>query len=163
MSQVRQKGEGLVSKSSLDERFWAKVDRSGDCWIWTAATNGRYGVIGGRRSRFYAHRLSVLLDGREIPEGMQIDHLCRNTLCVNPKHLDVVTPKENWRRIPREGLPCVRRSRTRTHCSKGHELSPENVFYKKGETFRRCRACHRIQTARFRLKLKQGTNHDGAC
>lgn len=54
-----------------------------------------YGQAGGK---WYAHRFSVVMDGREIPEGMQVDHLCKNTGCVNPAHLEVVHPRGNIRR-----------------------------------------------------------------
>lgn len=77
-------------------RFWLKVDRSGECWLWTGSTNGRgYGHVRVNMCLTYAHRLSYEMSVGPIPEGLQIDHLCGNTLCVNPEHLEVVTAVEN--------------------------------------------------------------------
>jgi len=88
-----------IKKTPLAIRFWRKVDKSGDCWLWTGSTNGRYGKMKENGRFLYAHRASVIVDGREIPDGMEIDHLCRNKLCVNPKHLDIVTPQVNVARM----------------------------------------------------------------
>ena len=81
------------------ERFWTKVDRSGDCWLWTAAlTAAGYGSfrLGGRaRPASYAHRLAYEIAGGEIPEGHHIDHRCHNRRCVRPEHLRAVTPSQN--------------------------------------------------------------------
>lgn len=83
-------------------RFWAKVDRTtGDaCWPWTARLDrDGYGTLKmptGRSIR--AHRFAYELLVGPIPEGLVIDHLCRNRRCVNPAHLEPVTAEENWRR-----------------------------------------------------------------
>lgn len=83
---------------TIPERFEVKVDKAspGGCWLWTGANNGRYPVFqkGGR----YAHRWSYEHHVGPIPEGYEVDHLCRVTLCVNPAHLEAVTPQENKRR-----------------------------------------------------------------
>lgn len=80
---------------SLEERFWAKVDKSGDCWLWTGARNP-YGRIGiGRHRTVLAHRVAWELMVGPIPDGMKIDHRCRVVACVNPDHLRVVTHKQN--------------------------------------------------------------------
>jgi hypothetical protein len=85
------------------ERFWRHV-QIGDpegCWPWLAATNNRgYGVTsrGGRGTRIYAHRLAWELERGPIPEGLTIDHLCRNRGCINVRHMEVVTLAENIRR-----------------------------------------------------------------
>lgn len=83
------------------ERFWAKVDRRNDneCWAWTAGTadhgNARYGQFHIAGRTVSAHRAAYTLLVGMIPDGLQIDHLCRNTLCVNPAHLEAVTQREN--------------------------------------------------------------------
>jgi hypothetical protein len=78
------------------ERFWAKVNKTETCWLWTGCDNGKgYGQTfpGGRTT--YAHRYSYVLHNGQIPAGMVIDHKCFNRRCVNPEHLRAVTTKQN--------------------------------------------------------------------
>jgi hypothetical protein len=78
-----------------DERFWPKVEKTGTCWLWGGARDrGGYGVFENQK----AHRVSYVLSGGTIPEGLQLDHLCFVRHCVNPEHLEPVTAKENTRR-----------------------------------------------------------------
>lgn len=82
------------------EDFWSKVERSEGCWTWTGRlTEKGYGLarypIGGKRYGIRAHRLAYHLTTGAIPEDKQVDHLCHNRQCVNPKHLRVVTHKQN--------------------------------------------------------------------
>lgn len=84
----------------LEERFWEKVDKSGECWEWTAARDrDGYGQIGrgnGKPGNMVgAHRVSYQIAYGPIPAGMVIDHTCRNRGCVNPGHLNAVTHKQN--------------------------------------------------------------------
>src|SRR5689334_7081030 len=80
-------------------RFWTKVDKSGDCWLWTGAVNDSgYGAIWDGYRLVYAHRLSWELHGGTIPEGFDLDHLCLTRTCVNPAHLDPTTHGDNVRR-----------------------------------------------------------------
>lgn len=97
------------------ERFWSKVNKHagippapylwveemGECWFWTGAPdpNG-YGKFAAHGAMEYAHRVSVWLSGRDTPVGMHVDHLCRRETCLNPLHLEVVTPRENLDRAP---------------------------------------------------------------
>lgn len=116
-----------------------KVD-GGGCWLWTGATNG---VGYGRLGRQYVHRLSYTHFVGEIPDGLQLDHLCRVPLCCNPDHLEPVTIGENVRR----GLaPIITRLRhaARTHCRVGHVLTPENTYVRPGDRARICRECQRL-------------------
>jgi uncharacterized Zn-finger protein len=84
---------------SVEERFWAKVDRRGpdDCWPWLAGRDylgyGAFSRVRAKTER--AHRVGYELLVGPIPEGLQLDHLCRNTSCVNPAHLEPVTNREN--------------------------------------------------------------------
>jgi len=121
-----------------EQRFWAKVRKGDICWNWTAAKMpAGYGLFGvGRRRPEYAHRFSYELAFGPIPQGMVIDHLCRNTSCVNPDHLEVVTHRENSLRG--NGSPAL--NARKTHCIHGHEFTPENTYrYPHGG--RKCRTC----------------------
>ncbi len=83
-------------QARFEDRFWAKVDRSGDCWEWTASKIKGHGHLGAANGgTAYAHRVSYELLVGPIPAGMEIDHMCHNRGCVNPEHLRVVTPKQN--------------------------------------------------------------------
>ena len=122
----------------IAERFWPKVQYSPGCWLWTGAKTGRgYGQISRGRvgeGTVLAHRLSYELIHGSIPDGLEVDHLCFNPACVNPGHLEAVTPKENTRRA----LVAGRRQR-RTHCFRGHEFTEANTYQYRGH--RQCRAC----------------------
>ena len=85
--------------NTLYQRFWAKVNKTDTCWLWTASTLNGYGQIkaGGRFGKILlAHRVAYEMLVGPIPEGLQLDHLCRVTLCVNPKHLEPVLFFEPW-------------------------------------------------------------------
>lgn len=80
------------------DRFWSKVDKTGECWVWTAACNNRhYGLFGFNGRLVLAHRFAYELTTSPIPEGLVIDHICFNTKCVRPDHLRAVTPTVNTR------------------------------------------------------------------
>lgn len=94
-------GDPLGStRPTPEDRFWAKVDKCRDgCWVWTAkGTPAGYGQFRVDGVDVYAHRFSYELHVGPIPDGLQIDHLCRVTSCVNPAHLEPVTGAENLRR-----------------------------------------------------------------
>ena len=81
---------------SVTDRFWSKVDKSGECWIWTAGLNNYgYGNFYAAGKYIGAHRFSYELANDTIPDGMVVDHQCFNTRCVNPDHLRLATIKQN--------------------------------------------------------------------
>lgn len=113
------------------------------CWLW----NGRLNKDGYGRTADdkLAHRVSYTLLKGAIPDGLELDHLCRVRCCVSPDHLEPVTQAENFRRsMPNTQAirkwTADRAART-THCPYGHEYSAENTFLKRG--MRNCRECHR--------------------
>lgn len=83
-------------KKTVEERFWSKVDKTGECWIWTGAcTADGYGRFWHGGAVVKAHRLSYAWTHGEIPEGMQVDHRCFQRNCVRPDHLRLVTHAQN--------------------------------------------------------------------
>lgn len=84
-----------VSVSADSERFWSKVDKSGDCWLWTGARDGRgYGHLRRGPRNFKAHRYVLMLAGIDVT-GRDVDHTCHTRACVRPDHLRLVTRKQN--------------------------------------------------------------------
>lgn len=131
----------------LKSRFLSKVEKAGSCWNWLGYIEKEgYGACSVKGVMWKAHRVSFELFKNEIPEGFQIDHLCRNRKCVNPEHLDAVTPKIN---VLRSNAPTAVNAR-RTHCRRGHELRGENLHVTTIGG-RRCKACHRVVKKRHRL------------
>ena len=139
---------------TLEERFLDKIspEPMSGCWLWTGAMTGKsstsiggYGVIrlgkdGGCR-QVYAHQVSYMLYHGDIPDGLEIDHLCSTRLCVNPSHLEAVTAKVNTRRIHERGR-CPNHFANKTHCPQGHPYSGDNLYTAPGGG-RLCIACRR--------------------
>lgn len=135
--------------ATLRARFLDKTALAENgCWEWMGAKihNG-YGVIGdGGRSRA-AHRVAYEIFVGPIPDGMSIDHLCRNRACVSAEHLEAVTTRENVLR----GAGISAENAQKTHCLRGHEFTPENIYWIKNPygPGRECRTC-KAQYARRR-------------
>lgn len=99
----RRYGEPLAGKPSpggpVAVRFWSKVVKTDTCWLWTDAPNSTgYGTFSFRSIPVMAHRFSWMLAGLDLDPDLQLDHLCRVRLCVNPAHLEQVTAAENLAR-----------------------------------------------------------------
>ncbi len=129
-------------------RFWSHVDVKGptDCWLWTGATSHGYGQVRINRRRIvYTHRVAYALMIGPPPEGFaQLDHLCRNRPCCNPKHLEVVSAQTNTLR----GIGMGSRNAQKTHCTNKHPLSGSNLYlkhYKNGRIERVCLICRRTR------------------
>lgn len=134
--------------------FMRKVhipDDADQCWIWLGARKGGgYGNFWNGQRPVGAHRYAYELFVGEIPEGYEVDHLCRVRLCVNPKHLEAVTHQENIRRaLVHKVSP--------THCPQGHAFTAKNTKYEPGKTTRkrRCRICARAAGQRAYRKRKE--------
>ena len=111
------------------------------CWIWTGSVNeagyGRYRPVGRRKE--FAHRFAYQRAGNDIPPGLMVCHRCDTPSCVNPAHLYLGTPGDNMRDRSERGR--ARNQNTcKTHCVRGHELTPDNVYPDK-RGGRKCRAC----------------------
>ena len=139
------------------ERFWPKVNKNGEggCWLWTAGQNG---TGYGRFDKSVAHRFSYTLLVGPVPEGLDLDHLCRVRHCVNPAHLEPVTRSENLRRGDTgkhaTGEVIAERQRRKTHCPRGHAYSPENTYVLPTRpTARYCRQCHLEHTRERRARI----------
>ena len=127
----------------MQERFWEKVDRSGDCWEWTAAkTTWGYGYFYFEGRPRQAHRVGYMLTVGPIPDGLELDHLCRNRACVRPDHLEPVTGRVNLLRG--EGASAV--NAVKTHCVNGHRFTDENTYAWRGT--RNCKTCREAATAK---------------
>lgn len=98
------------------ERFWAKVDKSGDCWLWLAGcfTDG-YGAFGFERKLWRAHRWIYTQTFGAIPEGKVVMHSCDTPKCVNPSHLSLGTPQENARDMCSKGRNIWQRYPQKVH------------------------------------------------
>lgn len=115
------------------------------CIEWTGPTNGvGYGVVALRGHRFYTHRLSYTEAFGPIPDGLVIDHLCKNTLCCNPAHLEAVTQQVNTQRGS---------TGQKTECKSGHAFSEENTYISL-QGARSCRTCRRLVERRRRAEKK---------
>jgi hypothetical protein len=135
---------------TAEERFWDKVDKSGECWLWTGAkySNG-YGhfVIGGQG--FLAHRLAWEWEHGPIQDGLVLMHTCDVPGCVRGSHLKPGTRAENstdmvnkGRHHPTYGKDNPHFGKLHTHCNKGHELTDDNIVLTNHGKSRRCRICY---------------------
>jgi len=139
----RWKRRGTVHDITPEERFFSHVEQVGDCWRWTAfrQPDGDYGKFYLDGQCLLAHRWSYEFLRGEVPAELQLDHLCRNTSCVNPWHLEPVTPFVN---VVVRGTGISARNARKTHCLRNHEFTVANTYVtKKGQRY--CRACMQIR------------------
>lgn len=131
------------------ERLWSKVAAVGnlcECWEWTGGSDGKgYGKfsLDATRSGYRttkAHRAIYEVLVGPIPDGMELDHLCRNRSCVNPAHMEVVTHEVNSLR----GESFSAENARKTHCPRGHEYTPENTYVAPKRPRRACRTCRAV-------------------
>ncbi len=129
------------SRPTHEDRFWQRVRPTGFCWEWLGMLNRTgYGRVNLRGRMKLAHRAAYELLVGPIPEGMQLDHLCRNHGCVNPDHLEPVTGRENFARGFSPSAVTLRSGM----CQRGHSMEDAYVSHRtNGKVTRRCRECTR--------------------
>lgn len=143
----------MISKERLEEQFWSKVNTTGknDCWyLKKSRGNNQYGNVSWEGKSYRAHRVSWIIANGEIPEGMDICHICDHPGCVNPTHLFTGTQSDN-------AIDCVKKGRNpnsnKRFCSHGHEYTPENTRALNGRRY--CRECGAIFAARLYTEYKE--------
>lgn len=144
-------------------RLWSRVTPTGFCWLWTGGTTEGYGNVrwDGRSQR--VHRVVYELLVGPIPEGSEIDHLCRIRSCCNPDHLDPVPRVVN---NARGQSPSARNGR-KSHCPKGHDY--DIAIERRGGVERRCSQCERerrqartVRDAASRRRIEAETYKEAA-
>lgn len=145
-----------TSRLDQADRFWIKVDKTEECWLWTGSRNNKgYGQfsVGGRAGRpRLAHRIAYEFTYGAIDQKLHLDHLCRTPACVRPDHLQPVTPLLNnvRGRAARYGRS---EEHAMTHCKNDHEYTPENTILRADG--RRCRTCANERNRRWRAERKE--------
>lgn len=127
------------------------IDRKG-CWIPDGHRNNGYAIFTFNGASSMAHRASWELLVGPIPEGLQLDHLCRVRACVNPDHLEPVTQRENTLR----GVSPVAENARKTHCPQGHPFAGSNLRVEKAKygSARRCLTCFRARRAVYQREYR---------
>ncbi len=129
-------------------RLLDRCVQEGDCWVWKGGAD-RYGRIGALGRKWRTHQLAYILLVDDIPGGLQIDHLCRNRLCVNPDHLEAVPQRINLAR----GFGPWAVNKRKTACLRGHDFTADNTYVnQKGE--RHCRTCQRAHRAAYKRRKR---------
>lgn len=129
-------------RASAEERILSRIEKVDGHWIWQGWLNNvGYPTLSFNDRNLYAHRLSYETFIGPIGAGLQIDHLCRTPACINPAHLEPVTPRLNVRR----GTSPSAVAAVTGVCQRGHEFTPENTYVRRDGKRRMCRECIRLR------------------
>ena len=114
---------------------------------------------------YLTHRIMAVVAGKMLQNSLlEVDHLCSNKICINPKHLEAVTSSQNSQRAHDRGeqLPVTKNhvNVRKTHCPKGHEYSEENTRIGKGRQGRKCITCDKFRKAESRRKARNNNNNN---
>jgi hypothetical protein len=136
---------------SIEQAFWARVERKGanECWPWKGCIrHDGYGQFSYNKQRFIASRFSWALANARQPDGY-VCHSCDNPPCVNPAHLWLGDVLSNTRDMLSKGR---QRNQRKTHCSRGHAFDEANTYWHRGH--RLCRACNAMHVAALKARRK---------
>lgn len=140
---ARLRGGLEVRSGDPTTRFWSAIHKTESCWLWTAArSTAGYGRVQWKGRLQQAHRVAYEMAYGPIPDGLDLDHLCRNRACVRPTHLDPVTRQVNLLRG--ETVPAALVSRT--ECRHGHKFTPENTYMWRNARY--CVTCRKAASLR---------------
>lgn len=150
----------ILEQLPADLREGLRVTDSG-CWEWSGSRlPAGYGRIQFAGTRWYTHRLSYTFAVGPIPPGLTIDHLCRNTACANPAHLEAVTSQTNTLR----GQTVAAANVAKTHCPQGHPYDEDNTYKRPdGQRSRDCHVCRHEASERHndRRRLARAATREG--
>lgn len=146
-----------MSWSGLPERIEQKIipEPNSGCWLWTAGLRDNsegYGAVRYAMKTWRSHKLVYTLLREKVPEGLTLDHNCRNRICCNPDHLTPRTWKDNILR----GEGVAAKNKVKTHCKRGHEFTIENTYTgpPNGYQIRSCQSCLRMHRTAYEIRKK---------
>jgi hypothetical protein len=145
-----------TDRRSIAERFWPKVRKGPDCWLWAACTANGYGTIGsgGKHGhQLLAHRVAWEMAYGPIPPGLCVLHHCDNRLCVRHGHLFLGTHKDNTQDMMAKGRHRGNQNTNRVRCVHDHPLSGGNLRV-ESDGRRRCRACCARRSRDYQARVR---------
>lgn len=147
-------GKARVRRTDPAVRFWARVDKSGECWRWTGAIGKPgYGNFWDGTRYMNAHRFALESVVGPLPFGAQACHRCDNRWCVRPDHLFVGSAGENMRDAVNKGRMRPWHAE-KTECKRGHPLSGANLHIRASDGGRICKTCRRDRDREVKRQLR---------